>query len=163
MQIGKKEIVTDKTISFLKEWTVRYIKNKDLITKKIVSIEEGADGFKVIRADRELQFFIEPFLADVNRILLRIQQGEHGRALVCFHTKENFDVLMKQWKRFVDAGKNLTMYFVNPFSKTDRVLTLSPYTHDLIADESTLMQGLKTMSGSVEFTTEEEVKKIIAS
>lgn len=150
-----------KIINFLKDWMVRYLKNKDIITKKIVGIEEFDDSFKIARSDREITFFIEPFLNDLN-VLEKLNKIEH-RALVCFHTKQNFGVFLEKWKEFVAVGRNFTIYFVNPFSKLERVLILNPHTHDLISDEESLEQGLKTMAETVEFTTDEEVKKIISS
>ena len=155
--------MVDKEIKFLKDWVLRYIKNKDIMTKKIVSVDEFDDGFHILKKNNEQKFFIIPFLKDVNEVVTRIKEYEYGRTVVCFHTKENYGFLIKNWGVFVDLGRNFTIYFVNPFSKTERVLSLSPYTHHLISDKDSLKQGLMTMSENVEFTTEEEVKKIINS
>ncbi|MBN2421521.1 hypothetical protein JXB27_04550 [Candidatus Woesearchaeota archaeon] len=152
----------DKKISgFLKEWMIRYLKNKDIITKKIVGVEEFDDSFKIARSDKEIVFFVEPFLIDLN-FFDELKKPEH-RALVCFHTKKNFNVFLTKWKEFVGVGRNFAVYFVNPFSKLERVLILNPHTHALISDDDSLEQGLKTMAETVEFTTDEEVKKIISS
>ena len=148
---------------YLRDWTLRYIKNKDLILKKIVSTEELEDGFHLVKKDNEQRFFVEPFFTDVDATLKKVKAYEHNKALVFYHTKENYDALLKHWKNFVDVGRDFTLFIINPFSKTDRVLTLSPYTHNLIADPDSLDTGLKTMSGNVEFTTEKEIKKIISS
>ncbi len=155
--------MTDKETTFLKEWAVRYIKNRDAISKKIVSIEEFGDGFHVVRKDKEQRFFIEPFLKELHPLVEKIKGYQQNKALVCFHTRENLDILLKNWKTFVELGRNFTIFFVNPFSKTERVLSLSPSTHQLISDEDTLQQGVTTMSQEIEFTTEEEVKKILSS
>jgi predicted transcriptional regulator len=155
--------MVDKTTAFLKEWAVRYIKNKDVISKKIVSVEESDSSFHVVKNDKEQKFFVIPFLKNADEVFKTIQSYEHSKAVVCFHTKENFDALVTHWKKFVGVGRNLTIYFVNPFSKTERVVIISPYTHDLISDTDSLKQGLKTMAEGVEFTTEEEVKKIVNS
>lgn len=154
-------MVDNNPVKFLKEWIIRYLKNKDIITKKIVSIEEKEESFILTRADKKQEFFVEPFLNDLNNTLSKLK-AEH-KSLVCLHTKENFDTLLKEWKKFVDIGRNFMVYFVNPFSKTERVLVLSPHTHNMISDEDSLVMGLKTMAENVEYTTEEEVKKIISS
>lgn len=153
----------EKEIKFLKEWIVRYLKNKDLLARKIVSIDEFENGFEVKRKDKEQKFLIAPNLSQFDKILNEINSFSKGKALVCFHTKQNFDVLISNWNKFVDIGREFTVYFVNPFSKTEKVLILNPYTHELISDESSLKQGLKTMAENVEFTNEDEIKKIINS
>lgn len=152
----------EKEVKFLKDWAVRYIKNKDIITKKITSLKENDNDFTVLR-EAEHKYFIMPFLNDIKEITNDIKKYEYGKTLICFHTKNNFDFLINNWKAFVELGRHFVIYFVNPFSKLDRVLNVCPYTHQLISDEESLELGLKTMSETVEFTAEEEVKKIINS
>jgi hypothetical protein len=153
-------MVDSKVLAFLKDWMMRYIKNKDIITKKIVSMNEFEDGFHVLKKDQEQKFFILPFLNDLVE-LEEIKKYEQNKAVVIFHTKENYDEFIKNWKKFVEIGRKFTVYFVNPFSKLERVLIISPYTHDLISDADSLERGLRTMSESVEYTTDAEIKRII--
>jgi len=153
----------EKEVKFLKDWTLRYIKNKDVITKKITSVSEQDDSFVIVKSDKEQKYFIEPFLKDINAITNKVKEYNNNKSVVCFHTRENYEFLIKNWNDLVELGRNFAIYFINPFSKTERVLSLSPYTHDLISDTSNIKQGLKTMSENVEFTTEGEVKKIISS
>jgi len=153
----------DSETKYLKDWIVRYIKNKDLIRKLISSIEESESTFHVVKKTSEQEFFVVPFLDDMNEIVATLDRYKENKALVCFHTKDNFDLLINEWSRFVDVGKNFTIYFVNPFSKKERVLFISPQIHNLIADEENLKQGLKSMANNVEITTETEIKKIISS
>ena len=153
----------EKEVKFLKEWAVRYVKSKDVIAKKITSIKEEDSEFVVSKNEKLQKYFIIPFLENIDELVSKVKDYEHAKTIVCFHTKNNFDFLIKNWGAFVDLGRNFTIYFANPFSKLDKVLSLSPYTHELITDDSSLKQGLKTMSETVEFTTEDEVKKIISS
>lgn len=153
----------EKEVVFLRDWIVRYLKNKDLLARKIISIVEFEAGLDVKRKDKEQKFLVYPELDEIEKILEKIKEIKHGKAIVCFHTKQNFDILINNWKKFVDIGRDFNVYFVNPFSKTEKVLILSPYTHELISDESSLKQGLKTMAENVEFTNEESIKKIINS
>jgi len=153
----------EKEVKFLKEWSIRYIKNKDIMTRKIVSLTEHEGSFIVEKNDRLQKFFIIPFLKNVDEIVEKVKEYEHSKSVFCFHTKGNFDFLVNNWGYFVDLGRNFTINFVNPFSKLDRILSLSPYTHQLISDAESLKQGLKTMAENVEFTTEEEIKKIVSS
>jgi len=150
-----------KEIKFLKDWAVRYIKNKDIITKKITSLKENESDFTVVK-ETEHKYFIIPFLKDIKEVT-EFKKYEHGKTLICFHTNDNFNFLIENWNDFVGLGRHFVIYFVNPFSKLDRVLNICPYTHQLISDEESLKLGLKTMSETVEFTTEEEIKKIVSS
>lgn len=93
--------------------------------------------------------------------VLKEASGEHP-TLVCFNTQENFDVVLKNWKNLVEL-KNFNIYFVNPFSKTDKIWIVFPSTHNLVADEASLELGLRTMFEQVTRTTEEEVRRIIGS
>ncbi|HME87319.1 MAG TPA: hypothetical protein VKE88_02810 [Candidatus Nanoarchaeia archaeon] len=155
--------MVDKVVSFLKEWAVRYVKNKDLITKKIMSVEEFDDSFKIIRKDKEQTCYIVPFVHSDAKGLERVKSQEHNKAIFCFHTKENYEHMIKNWKYYVGFGRLFAIYFCNPFSKTDKVIVLNPHTHELISDEESLVTGLKTMAENVEYTTEDEIKKIIGS
>lgn len=155
--------MVDKETKFLREWAVRYIKNKDLVFRKITSVKEEEEDFTVFRGEKEHKFFIIPMIKEVSKIVEKIKIQNTQKSLVCFHTKDNFSSMIDNWKSFVELGREFTIYFANPFSKTDRVLILCPYTHQLITDDSSLKMGLKTMSDTVELTTEEEINKIINS
>ena len=155
--------MADKETKFLKEWAARYVKNKDIITRKITSLKENEGDFTVMRGESEHKYFIMPFLRDIKEIIGSAGKFGDEKTLVCFHTKENFDFLISNWNEFVGFGRNFLIYFINPFSKLERVLSICPYTHQLISDEESLKLGLKTMSETVEFTTEDEVKKIVNS
>ncbi|MEK6886838.1 MAG: hypothetical protein AABW88_03320 [Nanoarchaeota archaeon] len=152
----------EKEVKFLKDWAVRYIKNKDIITKKIISLKENDNDFVVTR-ESEHKYVVVPYLKEIKEIIKEIKKFEHGKTLICFHTKSNFNFLIENWNEFVELGRYFLVYFVNPFSKLDRVLSICPYTHQLISDEESLKLGLNTMAETVEFTTEEEIKKIVNS
>ena len=153
----------EKEVKFLKEWSVRYIKNRDITTRKIVSVSEQDDNFIIERKDKTQKLFVIPFLKNPDEIVEKVKEFEHSKSIFCFHTRENFDFLVKNWGYFVDLGRYFTINFVNPFSKLDRVLSLCPYTHHLISDAESLKQGLKTMAENVEFATEDEIEKIVNS
>ncbi len=153
----------EKEVKFLKDWIIRYIKNKDIISKKIISLKENESDFVVSKNEMEDKYFIIPFLKDIKEITNGIKKYEHRKTLICLHTKNNFEFMIDNWNDFAGLGRHFSIYFVNPFSKLDRVLSICPYTHQLISDEESLRLGLKTMSETVEFTTEEEVTKIVNS
>lgn len=146
------------------EWAKRYIENKDIIAKKIVSIEKTDLGLLVKYSDRELTVISAPFIKDVDALLQKIQNIPNYRTLVVLNSPENIDLVVKNWDRFVSLGAKFNIYFVNPFSKTEKIWIICPYTHNFIADTDSLALGLKTMSENVEYvTSEEEIRKIIES
>lgn len=146
-----------KSGSFLSEWTINFIKNKDIIAKKIESIENGKNGFDlyVKYRDREQYFIIAPSIADMDPIIHRLSNNSHY-TIVALNSRENFDAMIKNWRRLI-SFKFLNIIFVNPFSQLDKKWIVFPHTHHKICDEVSLENGLKTMFGMVEPIGEEQL------
>ncbi len=150
--------------SFLLDWTKRYIENKDIIARKIVSIEKTESGLLVKYSDRELTIVFMPFIKDASAVLHKIENIPNYKTLVVLNSPINLDFVIKNWNKLVSFGAKFNIYFVNPFSKTEKIWIICPYTHNFIADMDSLELGLKTMSENVEYVvSEEEIKKIIES
>lgn len=144
--------------SYLVDWIIDFIKNKDLLLRKIELVEKGKDGFNVyIRfKDKEQYFIVEPLIEDIDGVLGKFDSEGHF-GLVVFNTVGNFDILVKDWDKFVKF-KDLCVYFVNPFSQLDKKWIIYPYTHNSICERSALEKGLRAMFGMVEPLTEEQIK-----
>jgi hypothetical protein len=151
----------DKLHSFLLEWAVNYIKNKDLLTGNLEDIELGKDGFDFIATfkDKKQYFIIKPFIENIVEIINRINKEDYF-GLVVFNTKENFRAMVDNWDILVEF-KNLGIYFVNPFSQLDKRWIIYPHIHHKISEASSLETGLKTMFEVVESTTKEELEEKI--
>lgn len=147
----------------MKDWTQRFVENKDIVLRKINSIDKTDGGLFVKYADRECVFLMLPSLKDVESILKKLEKISQYKTIVTLNSIENRDIVVKNWDRFVSFGNKLVIYFVNPFSKAEKIWIISPYVHNFIADMESLELGLKTMSENVEYTNEEEVNKIISS
>lgn len=147
----------DKSGSFLVEWTVNFIKNKDIISKKIQNIENGRNGFDlhVKYMDREQYFIIAPSISDIDSIMQKIDNSAHY-TIVTLNSKENFHVMLKNWPKLVNF-KFLSIIFVNPFSELDKKWVIFPYTHHMVCDESSLENGLKSMFDMVEPIEEKQL------
>lgn len=147
----------DKLRSFLVEWTVSFVKNKDMIAKKIEHIENGKDGFDlyVKYKDREQYFIVVPKIKDMDSMIQKIN-NEHHFSLVALNSKENFDAVLKNWNRLI-GFKFLSIMFVNPFSELDKKWIIFPHTHHKICDESSLETGLKSMFSMVEPIEEQQL------
>ena len=140
----------DSAHSFMVEWTENFLKNKDILTKKIVSIERNKGGFDLFikYKDREQYVSVVAELKNLDSIINKINNNSYF-TIVALNSKENFEALLKNWKRLVDF-KFLSIMLVNPFSGIDKKWIIFPYTHHKICDESSLELGLKSMFGTVE-------------
>jgi len=149
--------------SFLVDWTINFIKNKDIVSKKIEKIEHRKDGFDlyVRYKDREQYFIIIAKIADIDSILQKINGIGHF-SIVTLNSNENFEALLKNWSRLINF-KFLNIIFANPFSATDKKWAVFPHTHHKICDESSLEAGLKAMFESVETIDEQQLAEKIRS
>ena len=147
----------DKSHSFLVDWTVNFIKNNDIISKKIEKIENGKDVFDlyVKYKDREQYFIIAANIADIDPIIQKLNSNYYF-SIVTLNSKENFEVIIKNWNRLI-GFKFLNIIFVNPFSGMDKKWIVFPHTHHKICDESSLKTGLRAMFEMVEPIEEQQL------
>lgn len=143
---------------YLSDWFVRYTKNRDLAFRKIADIKEEENKVTVQHKDgKKQEFVIEPFPAEFSKVAEAIKEEHKG--IVVYNTQKNFDMLIGEWKR-ISTIKNLAIYFVNPFSKTEKRWIINPYTHSLVSDASNLKQGLSSMFVMVDAITQDEVAEL---
>jgi len=152
-----------KLHSFLVDWTISYIKNKDIVSKKIEKIENEKEGFDlyVKYKDREQYFIIELNIKNIDLITQMINDNSYF-SIVTLNSKENFDAMIKNWSKLV-CFKSLSIIFINPFSQLEKKWIIFPYTHNKICDESSLETGLKSMFEMVEPTEEQQIVAKITS
>ena len=143
--------------SFLVEWTASFVKNKDVIAKKIENIEKNRGGFDLyVKFKDKGQFFIiSPSIDNLDLIIPKLKNDSHF-CIVALNSSENLGSLIKNWNRLIEF-RFLSVMFVNPFSQLDKKWTIYPYTHHKICDESSLKTGLKSMFGVVEPIEEKEL------
>ena len=148
----------DKVHDYLVDWVINYLKNRDLLVKRIETIEKDNSGFDVYVKfkDKEQFFIISPLMKEVDKALSKFDPDRHF-GLVVLNTTGNFDALVKEWGKFVKF-KHLSVYFVNPFSQLDKRWIIFPYTHNNICGEGALKKGLMAMFEMVEPVTESMIK-----
>lgn len=145
---------------YLIEWTKIYIKSKDAVTQSIESIKEAKDFDLIVKyKDKEEFYMIEPFIKNVDIILNKLNNNKII-TLIVFNSKENFNFIIENWKKFIDL-KDFKIIFVNPFSEIDKKWIIRPYMHHKICDESSLKLGLKSMFDMVEKMDETKAKEKI--
>ncbi|RMF06147.1 hypothetical protein D6764_02990 [Candidatus Woesearchaeota archaeon] len=128
----------------LKDWAVNYVKHKDIIRRQIVDIEIRDDRLVVKEKNGSYEVLIRPVLDGFAN-----EVPESGKCLVVtLNSEKNMKALVVAW----DAVKRipgLTIIFVNPASDVPQYWALVPKTHAIVADESSLLQGFKSLSESV--------------
>ena len=149
----KKDVI----VSFLREWTVSYVKHRDILAKNIINIKEEQDKVIVKFKDKEQIFLIRPIVND--SVIEKIDKDKNI-SIVMLNSKENLDFLIKNWNKLIKFEK-LTLFFVNPLSEFEKKWFISPYMHNKICDDDSLKIGLKTMFETVESITEELLLKRI--
>ena len=139
-----------KVHSFLVDWTVNFLKNKDILAKKIENIEHDKDGFDlyVKYRDREQRVIVALQLKDLDSIVKKISNNSYF-SIVTLNSKENFDAVVKNWNALT-SFKFLNIIFANPFSESEKKWIVFPHTHHKICDENSLESGLKSMFVMVE-------------
>ena len=153
----------DKLIAFLVDWTEKYVKNKDLVNRVLREMTHSDGEVSAKFEHKEQKYIIIPELDDVNAVLKRLSQVKDSHlTLVTLNSQSNLNIMIKHWHQFVDLGQKFSIFFVNPFSKTDKIWIIYPYIHQRIADESSLALGLKAMFDVVEPITANEAARIIA-
>jgi len=144
--------------SYLVDWIINYLKNRDLMHQNIESIETNKNGFDVyIKFKDKGQFFIVKPIIEKNDDIMPKFNEEGYFGLVMFNTLSNFNFLVKDWMKLAKF-KRLSVYFVNPFSQLDKKWIICPYVHNSICDENALEKGLRAMFEMVEPITEDQIK-----
>lgn len=125
----------------LSDWTVNYVKNKDLTFRKLVKYtEHSKDDYIAFEfKDKTVIYFIVDKLSE--KVFDMIKSYEH-KVLVCLNIDENFKFLIKHWNRLSEI-KNLSLLFVN--LKLGDKWVINPHTHSMIADTDSIESGLRTM------------------
>jgi len=148
-------MANNKLFNLLLDWAVTFVKNKDIITKKIEKITKNNDGFTVKKTDSKDTFIVVPFIHDFNQIIQKLNK-EDSFIIVVLNSKENFDIIIRNWDKLIDFNL-LTIVFANPFSRLEKKWMLKPYFHNIICDNTSLKKGLSSMFEMVEPVVKEEV------
>ena len=143
--------------SFLADWTIKFLENKDAIKMEIVKIEQGKEGFDFVvnYKDRIKYFVIAPILD--NDVSSRIKNEDHF-GVVILNNPSNIRFIVSEWKKLANF-KFLNIYFINPFSTADKAWVICPYIHDKVCDKASLELGLKSMAEMVDIIGMDELNK----
>ncbi len=136
----------------LKDWTLTYIKNRDILHRKISTVADKGDYFLVTNADEShVVIVVKDSINDFAALIVRLRELEklHSATkltLVVYNTEKNLNHLMLHWKELLTLA-TLTVIFVN--TATNEKWLISPYVHHKIADPESLELGLKSLFESI--------------
>lgn len=148
----------DPETKFLAVWFERFIRNQDLVFRRICNTEINDDILTIDYKNKTKALIkIRGFSNSISDDIKDLKEKKIG--LVLYNTNENFNILIKQWE---DLTKilGLAIYFINPYSKQEKKWIIHPRTHAMVSDSESFVEGLKSMFESVDIISEEEVKKL---
>ena len=124
-------------------WAKHYIRHADMIFDRIAKIDQLPNGLVIEKKDgsKENVFGLDN--------LEELKPDKNKTTAFLPNTKHNFDVLLYRWREFAQLP-NLKLIFFNPDSGTEQKWIIKPYVHNMICDEKSLKQGLKSMFDCVE-------------
>ena len=144
--------------SYLADWRITFLKNRDLVFRKIASVESpsGEPDFAVNYKDGKKQsFFVVEDIFNISHFLSKLSNDFYF-SIITLNSEKNFKVLLEKWNDLIQF-KSLSVYFLNPFSASEKKLILHPYTHNKISEPASLKLGLKSLFENVEQITIEEL------
>ena len=145
---------------FLIEWIIKHLEHRDIILKKIETIEKNKSGFDVYVKSKDKEQFIVcvPLIENIKEVLSKFEDKQKNYTIITFNNSKNFKALVENWGKLIEF-KFLNIFFINPFSDLDKKWIIYPHTHNEICDKDSLQRGLKSMFGMVDPIIEQEIKK----
>ena len=147
--------------NYLIDWVKQFLKNKDLVTQSIKTIEENKENAELVitRTDKVQYVFVQPILKNPESFFEKLNK-EHHQLLFLLNNPDNIKALQEHWNT-IKHLPFLTVYFINPFSEETKWV-IQPYMHEKISDRESFKSGLKSMSEQVLPITPEQIEKKIA-
>ena len=138
----------------LAEWTITFVKHKDMMKQQIISLEEKNSIVHVsLKADNKQDYLVFEKTFDFKKVEDVCKKSDadshYSVNVVCYNTQENLKFIIQHWKEFA-SHQRLLFYFVNPKSMTDIKWVINPWLHNRISDAASLETGLKSMFSMVE-------------
>lgn len=123
----------------LHEWTLRYIKHRDLFQKKLKECINNKEEICCTYSNYTRHYLLKDNLEDG---VLKNIHAHQSVVVVCRYTQENLNFVLAHWKDLV-KHHNLLLIFVEP--DREKKWLLNPSAHHKIADPETLTEGLQSM------------------
>jgi hypothetical protein len=137
----------ESDVETLKSWITEYMKHKDIFQKSIKEIKQGERDIQIEYKGKRQIVLIEPCLENMDAVCDTI--NKNSVVLAAFNTRQNLNKVIDYWNKLSIATK-LHIYFVNPQSQTEKRWIISPYTHNMVSNRSSLKSGLMSLFSTVD-------------
>ncbi|MEK6867452.1 MAG: hypothetical protein AABX98_01380, partial [Nanoarchaeota archaeon] len=129
----------------LTEWTIIFVKHRDMMKQQIVSLQEKSHVVHAVyKGEKKQDSFCYEKLDDLGDILTAAKKCDadpnYSINVVCYNTQHNLTILIQHWQQFA-SHQRLMFYFVNPKSLTDTKWIINPWLHNRISDAKNMAAG----------------------
>lgn len=121
----------------LNEWTIRYIRFKDCMKKKIVSISSEENKINVKEKNQRITYLLQPEIHTIS-------SSNNKTIIVTYNTPNNLKYLQNHWEEFT-KNTSTSIIFVN--TQTNEQWHIHPHHHNKIADK--IDKSLQTLHESI--------------
>ncbi len=146
----------DAVKKVLSVWIQEYLRHKDMFQRKIKKIVDGNPP-TVVYSDKETKILVEPVITNIDDIRESCSDG--SVILVTLNMMKNLKMIADNWSKLI-SNPDFCIYFVNPVGAAEKRWVIFPYTHNKIAERSSLKSGLKSLFSTVAEVSEKDIKKI---
>jgi hypothetical protein len=135
----------------LKDWYVNYIKNRDIIFRKIQGIEyEGKDNLVIVtfKDNSQETALIADNIESFSKLIENFEQ-DNKIMIVTLNRRSTINILIKEWT-FLKEFKQLSIMFVNQDSMNEKRWIIKPHIHDRITESASLRLGIESIAMNVD-------------
>lgn len=133
----------------LKEWYMRYRKNRDIILRKIDSISDNGTHILIKNKNGTEEIgIVHEEVSSIAKLLEPFDKKSHIITVV-LNKKEHIDILVNEWDKLIEYAQ-LTVMFVNPNSPEDKKWQIKPAVHDRVTERPALKKGIQSIAEAVE-------------
>ena len=124
------------------EWTIRFVKHRDLIKKNLIDYKILKNFIEFEFKDKKHIYYIYPELNDGSIKEL----NDELISFIVLNKKSNVKFLADNWDKFIKFQKT-NIVFVN--SKVNQHWIITPFIHNKIAEKKKLKKGLMSLFDNV--------------
>lgn len=129
----------------LEEWILQYRKHRDLVFRKIASIE-GKNPILIRNKDETTeQIYVQSSCSTFEKY----NKETTPTIIVVLNTEANIQAMLHEWD-ILAKNKYLSVMFVNPDAQGEKRWIIRPYTHNRISERAALKTGIMSIAEQVE-------------
>ncbi len=144
---------------YLLAWLEEFLKNRDLVHKRIARMERSGKELHVERKDGTCIVYIPAPVLDVRDLAKAARH--HPVGIVTFNTSANVAFLKRRWEAVVDLGRHTQVIFINPVSAQETRWIIFPATQAMLTKGKTLLAGIDAIRATVDEIAEKDIEKLV--